>query len=76
MKVDIYNTNSYGKRKPCHELKNPKLHEWSVDISEGHGHSFYAIAVCDKCLWGFDLDFGWANDLPNDDTLFKTAEVT
>ena len=74
METKIYNTNPYGKRKPCHELKNPKPHSWSITICEVFHDDFEAVAVCDNCLWGFDLDFMWANTLPTDDTLFKTVE--
>lgn len=74
MKVNIYNTNSYGKRKPCHERKTPRPHLWDVNIIESYGDGHEATVVCYNCLWGFDLDFIWAEQLPTDDTLFRTED--
>ena len=67
----LYNTNLYGKRKPCHELKRPREHEWGVETSLSYRDAIEVTIVCSRCRWGFDIDYQWASELPTDDTLFK-----
>lgn len=62
-----------SRRKPCHELKTPKEHQWSLSVSGGCDcgyHDSEARYECDNCNWGFDAD-SLASSLPVGNELFE-----
>lgn len=65
--------NLYSHKKPCHELKNPKQHQWSLDISRGCEcgcHESDARYECYNCGWGFDAE-NLVKALPVGNDLFE-----
>ena len=72
--IDIFLTQGlYSKKKPCHELKKPKEHQWSLNVSDGCDCgciSSEARYECYNCNWGFDAE-ALEKSLPVDSGLFE-----
>ena len=69
--VDMYRT--YGRYTPCHQLKTPRDHQWSLRITRGCDCGCYdndAEYICSRCHWGFDAK-RLARILPVGNSLFE-----
>ncbi len=72
--IHIFMTSgAFSRKKPCHELKTPKEHQWSLHVSEGCSCGCYSSEAryeCYNCDWGFDAE-DLVKTLPVGSNLFE-----